>query len=194
MRTLARNLTSVGILLVCSALPSWADFDAGVAASKSGDYAAALKEWRPLAEQGHANAQFNLGVMYENGWGVPEDHAEAVRWYRPAAEQGHTKAQFNLGVMYDRGQGVPQDYAEARRWYHLAAEKGHALAQAKLGFLYETGHGVLQDYVQAYMWYNLAGKLGFKEASEWRNRTANKMTPAQIAEAKKLAREWKPKK
>jgi TPR repeat protein len=92
------------------------DFDKGLAAAQSGDFATALKEWRPLAEQGDADAQSNLGVMYYNGNGVPQDYAQAVKWYRKAAEQGHADAQSNLGVMYDKGEGVPQDYAQAVKW------------------------------------------------------------------------------
>ena len=82
-----------------------------MAAYESKDYATALKLWRPLAEQGDAQAQYNLGIMYDNGQGVPQDDAEAVKWYRKAAEQGIAKAQYNLGVMYANGRGVPQDYA-----------------------------------------------------------------------------------
>jgi len=89
---------------------AWAGFDEGVAAYDRGDYATAVEEWLPIAEQGNADAQYNLGIMYDNGYGVPQDYAEAVRWYRLAAEQGYAKAQFVLGVMYDNGRGVPQDY------------------------------------------------------------------------------------
>ena len=78
-------------------------------AYKSGDYATALREWTPLAKQGNADAQFDLGVMYELGQGVPQDGKTAVKWYRLAAEQGLADAQFNLGVMYAEGRGVPQD-------------------------------------------------------------------------------------
>ena len=84
-----------------------ADFDKGLTAAQSGDFATALKEWKPLAEQGHAKAQYNLGVMYERGDGVPQDHKEAVRLYRLAAEQGNAKAQFNLRFMYRNGKGIP---------------------------------------------------------------------------------------
>ena len=90
-------------------------------------------ELRALAEQGDADAQFNLGVMYANGRGVPEDDTEAVRWYRLAADQGNAAAQVNLGIRYDIGEGVPQDYAEAVRWYRLAANQRHARAQLNLG-------------------------------------------------------------
>ncbi len=113
--------------------PAWAGWDEGVAAYHRGDYAAALREFRPLAEQGNAKAQYNLGLMYYNGEGVPQDYAEAVKWYRKAAEQGHAKAQLFLGNMYGNGQGVPQDYVQAYMWYILAASrfppgKGHDLA------------------------------------------------------------------
>jgi TPR repeat protein len=88
----------------------WED---GSAAADRGDYATALRLWHPLADQGHADAQSNLGVMYDNGHGVPQNYAEAMKWYRLAANQGSANAQFNLGVMYANGHGVPQNYGEA---------------------------------------------------------------------------------
>ncbi len=93
--------------------PAWAGLDEGVAAYKRGDYASALREWRPLAKQGNAKAQYNLGVIYRKGQGVPQDDAEAVKLYRKAADQGDAVAQNNIGFMYDNGRGVPQDYAQA---------------------------------------------------------------------------------
>ncbi len=128
-----RRLLLIAVLAVSLALPAWADFDDGWAAYERGDYATALREWTPLADQGVALAQNNLGGMYREGQGVPQDYAEAVKWYRLAAEQGHASAQYNLGSMYDNGYGVPQDYAEAVKWYRLAAEQGHASAQNNLG-------------------------------------------------------------
>ncbi len=178
--------------------PAWAGWDEGVAAAKRGDYATALREWRPLAKQGDAAAQNNLGVMYKMGLGVPQDYAEAVRWHRKAAEQGDAIAQNNLGVMYAKGQGVPQDDAEAVKWFRKAAEQGYAGAQFNLGFMYYNGRGVPQDYAQAHMWYNLAAsRLPTGEdrgiAAKNRDIVAKRLTPAQISEAQKLAREWKPK-
>ncbi len=179
-------------------MPAWADFQAGADAYLRGDYATALLEFKPLAEKGHANAQFGLGLMYDEGQGVPQDYAEAAKWYRKAAEQGQASAQNSLGVMYDEGQGVPQDYAEAVKWYRKAVEQGQASAQLNLGFMYSKGQGVPQDYVQAHMWYNLAASRlppGSDRDRAVKNREfiAEKMTPAQIAEAQRLAREWKPK-
>ncbi len=83
-----------------------------------------MKDLQQLAEQGDAKAQYNLGVMYAKGQGVPQDYQEAVRWYRLAAEQGHASGQFSLGAMYTAGQGVPKDYVLAHMWLNLAAGKG----------------------------------------------------------------------
>ncbi len=147
----------LAVVVVLVAAPAWADFEAGMEAYDRGDYATALKEWRPLAEQGDANAQFNLGSMYEYGDGVPQDDTEAVRWYRLAADQGYAKAQSNLGLMYEYGEGVPQDDVQARMWLNLAAAQGDELARIN------------------------------------RDRLTKQMTPAQLVEAQRLAREWKPK-
>ena len=116
-----KRVTAFAVLLVVLAAPAWANGDKGIAAHKRGDYATALREWRPLAEQGDAGAQNNLGDTYRKGLGVPQDYAEAARWYRRAAEQGYFVAQNSLGVMYDNGYGVHQDYVEAHMWYNLAA-------------------------------------------------------------------------
>ncbi len=139
-------------------------------------------------------AQFNLFEMYRNGRGVPQDFAKAMRWYKKAAEQGDDQAQFNLGVMYKDGQGVPQDHTAAAKWYRKAAEQGLADGLDKLGFLYGNGLGVAQDYIQAHMWWNLAAAQGNKISAKNRNIVAKRMTPADISKAKKMAREWKPKK
>ncbi len=95
-----------------------------IEAMERGDYATAFKISLPLAEQGDAEAQYNLGSMYDEGLGVPQDYAEAVKWYRKAAEQGNAKAQNKLGFMYKEGQGVSQDFVQAYMWLDLAAKKG----------------------------------------------------------------------
>jgi len=105
-------------------------FEDGVAATQRGDFATALRLWKPLAEQGHASAQYFLALMYGDGEGVPQDDAEAVKWYRRAAEQGHASAQNNLGFMYDNGRGVPQNDAEAVKWYRRAAEQGVSVVRS----------------------------------------------------------------
>ena len=97
-----------------------------------------IKETHLQAEQGHANAQFNLGLMYSNGEGVPEDDAEAVKWYRKAAEQGYANAQFNLGLMYLNGEGVPEDNVFAYMWFNLAAAQGDEDAKKGKGMISEN--------------------------------------------------------
>lgn len=179
--------------IVCLAAPAWADFKAGVDAYQRGDYATALREWQPLAEQGQALAQYNLGLLYANGQGVSKDDAQAQQWYEKAAAQGHADAQVNLGILYDYGRGVAQDYKKAVYWYRLSAKQGNELAQRQLGLMFERGDGVPQDYVQAYMWYTLGAANGAKRGAALRDALAKRMTPDQIAEAQQLAREWKPK-
>jgi len=177
---------------LCLAAPAWADFKAGEKAYHRGDYATALREWHPLAKQGQAVAQYHLGLLYANGQGVPKDDALARQWYEKAAAQGHADAQANLGSLYDYGRGGPQDFKMAVRWYLRSANQGNDLAQRKLGLLYERGDGVPKDYVQAYMWYKLGAANGGKTAALQRDELAIRMTSDQLAEAKKLAREWKP--
>ncbi len=223
--------------LVAFAGPAWADFQAGQEAYERGDYATVLEEWRPLAEQGDAEAQFELGQLYQFAQGVPLDYVEAVKWFGRAAEQGHAAAQLSLALMYRRGTGVPDD-AQAVRWFLLAAEQGHwfatamletlygkgvaayrrddfggavrifqpladqgyASAQFNLGFMYANGQGVPQDYVQSHKWFNLAASRYLASEKERRDiaiksgdLVAAEMTPAQTAEAQKLAHEWRPK-
>lgn len=140
------------------------DFDAGLAAYEAGDFATALREWKPLAEQGNAVAQTNLGLMYANGQGVLQNYAEATKWTLLAAAQGDSDAQFNIGLTYYHGQGVPKDDAEAVKWFRLAAEQDHAMAQFNLGFVYDKGLGVPQDDAEALKWYRLAAQQGIAVA------------------------------
>ena len=125
-------------------------------AYRTGDFATALRLFRPLADQGVVSAQLKLGLIYDLGRGVPKDDAEAVKWYRLAADQGHASAQYFLGGMYYFGHGVPQNYDEARKWYRLAADQGYASAQSSLGGMYYHGRGVPQDYGEALKWLRLA--------------------------------------
>ncbi len=121
------------------------------------------------------------------------DYETAERLFRPLAEQGHVWAQYGLGVMYANGQGVPQDYAEAAKWFRRAAEQGFAKAQFNLGLMYGKGKGVPKDYVLAHMWVNFAAAQEHEKAKKLRDGLAKRMTSEQIAEAQRLAREWRPK-
>ena len=163
-------------------------------------------EWfRRAAEQGHAEAQYSLGSLY-NRWGTTKHAGEDAYWTRKAAEGGHAVAQFLLGKMYSKGDGVPQNAREAARWSRKAAEQGHAEAQRNLGVLYAKGIGVPQDTVQAYAWVSLAAaqRQWLMALGNQRERFApfvtrgatriladlqRDMSPPQIAEAQKLSRE-----
>lgn len=138
----------------------------------------------------------------EDAWAAYErgDYAVALRLWLPLAAQGNAFAQTNLGFLYSSGRGVPQNLGEAARWYRLAADQGNAIAQSNLGSMYVSGEGVPQDYVQAYMWVAVAAsrfppsaKKDRNEAVQHRDIVASHMTPEQLAEAQRLAREWKPK-
>jgi TPR repeat protein len=185
-----RVLLLAVVVIFALAAPTRADVEDGLAAAARGDYATALKEWLPLAKQGNADAQYNLGKLYWRGLGVPKDDVEAVKWYHRSAEQGHPEAQVILGRLYFAGAGVPQHYGEAMKWLRKAAEQGHPEAQFELGLKYENGHGTEMDLVQAHMWYNLSVALGGEGAAIQRHALAKKMTPAQVAKAQRLAREW----
>jgi TPR repeat protein len=172
-------------------------FDTGKGVSQ--DPVQAAFWYRKAANQGAPLAQLSLGMMYYTGEGLPQDYSMAAAWLRKAADQGNSEAQHALGVLYDNGNGVPKDSARAALWYRKAADQGDAEAQHSLGSMYFVGEGVPQDYVQAHMWLNLAASRASdaevrKEMAMFRDHVAAKMTPAQIAEAQRLASEWVPKK
>ena len=157
-----------------------------------------VPEIQSLAQQGNADAQFKLGMLYQQGIGFPQDYKTAVKWYKLAAKQGNADAQNNLGNMYSEGQGVPQDYKTAVKWYTLAAKQGYAGAQFGLGHMYKEGRGVPRDYVRAHMWFNIATSFGsevvVKHAVQSRNIVAKRMTSSQLAKAQNLARNFVPTK
>jgi uncharacterized protein len=175
-------------LLLMPAMVSAQDFDAGLDAFVAGDFATALHEWIPLADHGDAVAQFQLGRIYYNGLGVPQDFVEAMKWFRLAADQGHAEAQNNLGLRYLNGKGVPQDYSEAMKWFRLAADQGNAEAQFSLGLMYANSQGMPQDNVSAHMWFNLAAATGDTDSATKRDDVAAKMSPVDVAEAQRRAK------
>jgi uncharacterized protein len=207
--TLKHALTAIILVLSFAGLSAADPLKDATAAYRSHDYATALQLFRPLAEQGNAIAQFNLGLMYVNGEGVRQNYSKAFGWFRSAADQGLLDAQNNLGLMYLSGLSPLNMFvsdprsadavkkihlASAVEWFRKAADQGHALAQYNLGRMYFEGLGVPQDFVRAHMWFNLSAAQGEQSALRDRDKVARRMTPAQLAEAQKLAREWKPAK
>jgi hypothetical protein len=162
MKTLLIILPFVALLwsAVCFA----GDLEDGLAAYKRGDYKTAVATWTIGANKGDAKAQNNLGLMYAQGLGVPQDNKEAVSWFRKAAEKGDAEAQNNLGLTYAKGLGVPQDDEQAVSWFRKAAEEGYAEAQDNLGAMYANGRGLSQDYKQAAVWFRKAAEKGSARA------------------------------
>lgn len=163
------------------------------------DKEAAIQWYQQAAERGHLQAQLYLATMYSSGEASASkpNYGVAAYWFRMAADQGDANAQGNLGIMYRNGDGVIQDYAEAVRLCSAAADKGESFAQATLGEMYQHGQGVIQDYVKAHMWFNIAASRALfpfaqQMCAKQRDLVASKMTPAQVAEAQRMAREWKP--
>jgi TPR repeat protein len=158
------------------------------------DYVEAVKWYRKAAEQNLAQAQIHVGTCYFDGQGVTKDEGEAVKWYRKAAEQNHAEAQNNLAVCYAKGDGVAKDKIEAVKWYRKAANQGLGLAQYSLGACYCNGEGVPKDYIEAYKWMNLASAQDDEDAKTYLPFVEIRMTAEQIAEAQRLAREFRPSK
>jgi len=158
MRNLSIVSTLLSFALLISAVPALADFQAGLDAYQKGDYVGAAKEWLPLAEAGDPAVQYNLGLLYLDGHGVPQSSAEAANWFRRSAEQDYTQAQHNLGAMYGSGQGVKRDYVQAYKWLNICAAKNNA------------GCVTQRDLI------------------------AKKLKPGQVAEAQRLATDFKPQK
>ena len=121
MKTIRKTIL---VLMLAGYGQGWGGFDEGLAAFVTKNYAEALAELSPLAEQGDVRAQCALGYMYKNGLGIPHDYQAALKWYRKAAEQGDSKSQNNLGLMYARGRGVPLDHVQAYMWYYIAGANG----------------------------------------------------------------------
>ncbi len=143
------------------------------------------------ANQGDADAQFNLALLYYNGTGTPQDTRYAIYWYKKAAVQGHVNAQYFLWKLYHNGHGeeVPQDPKKAVYWLTKAAEQGLVNAQYSLGHMYEYGDGGPQDYKQAFFWYTKAAEQGHYFAKENRDKMLEMMSQSQIEEVQKPSKE-----
>jgi uncharacterized protein len=153
---LAASLLSVAIAGAAIAGP----IEDGETAFGRGDWATAMRLWRPLADQGVAAAQQRVGTLYDFGLGVPQDYAEALKWYRKAANQNDASAQVMIGQMYAQSRGVARDDATAAKWYRKAADQGLPHAQALLGTMYSQGFGLQQNHAEAAKWLRKAAEQG----------------------------------
>jgi len=175
-----------------------AQFSLGAFLYYGGTETAQAIDWfRKAATQGYAAAEFQLGQLYDFGFGVVQDDREALAWYRKAAEHGSGSGQRSVGDFYRKGRSVEVDAAEAARWYRRGADGDDIRAQHELGQLYFTGTGVTRDYASAYFWFSLAaGQAPLmdnrKGLIELRNIAAARMTPEQVADAARRVAAWRP--
>jgi TPR repeat protein len=158
------GLATAGLCFVLSACSPPPSFDKGADAYKAKDYAGAMAQWRPLADQGDARAQSNLGALYLNGQGVAADAAAAAHWYALAAAQGNANAESSLGAFYAQGKGVTQDFVAARNWLAKAAAQNQDEAAFNLAVLYDNGQGGQTDKAAAARLYTQSATLGNSDA------------------------------
>ena len=191
---------AAGCVGIVSSVALAGPFEDGDAAYWRHDYAEALRILRPLADQGDTKAQADMGYMYLNGFGVEKNGGQAVRWFFRSADNGNPKAQAMLSHLYFGGDaGVSRDLALSAKWDRRAADQGYAEAEYDLGALYENGFGVSQDYVEAMKWSILAishyappETESRRLATVNRDRQAEHLSPAEIAEAERRAQAWMP--
>ncbi len=185
------GFSRIGLILLlwlqCSHL--FAALPEGVDAYEKGQFANALQHLLPIADEGVAEAQYYLGMMYEDGKGVRADPVQAREWYERAAQAGHAGAQFQLGRIFAEGKGVAADGAKASRWYLLAAGQGNLDAQYSLGTMFKQGKGVPVDMVQAYLWFSRAAEQGLGNARVQQDYLAKKLTPAELDAAHNILTE-----
>ena len=188
-KLISRTFLLLAVLLATTHVSVSADLKKALSAYNEGDFAAAFAQWKPLAEQGNASAQFYLGNLYHSGKGIPADQKIAVQWYQKAAQQGHTDAQVNLGNAYAYGKGVKSDSVRAVKWYRESAQQGHPKGQLLLGLMHEMGNGVPKDKIKAHMWFDISAAGGQAHAAKLRDTVAKGMTPSEIKSAQGLKRE-----
>jgi uncharacterized protein len=159
----------LAVVLIGFSVSANADLASAKEAYKNQDYATAFKEFKALAASGDKVAQFYVGLMYDNGDGMPQDYQsvigrveQAMSWYRKSAEQGFAPAETNLGILLETGGRVARDYKEAATWYRKAADQGNAAAQFNLGEIYYVGRGddIARDYKEAATWFRLSAEQG----------------------------------
>lgn len=187
---ITKTISVAAILFLISTTASPADLASAQAAYDIGDYETALANWQELADEGFVEAQFGIGLLYSNGYGVPLDDSMALKWYTLAAEGGHAQAQCNLGVMYANGWGVQQSDQDALDWYLMAAEQGLTQAQIAAANLYFSGYRIDGDKVEARKWLAIAARLGDVDAPRKRDSLDAYLTEEEIARSETMAVSW----
>ena len=183
------RIAAIAMVVLLAGSAAAADLVTGLIRLEQGDYAGAMRELQPLAEQGDASAQYVVGVMLLSGLASETESGQAADWIRRAAENGHVEAQVELARMYRVGDRVPPDEGRMVEWYRRAAEQGHVGAQLFVADAYAYGHGVPADNVQAYMWYEVAMRYWGDLAQHARDVVEERMSPEDVAAALRLAEE-----
>lgn len=161
-----RACLSVVLLIMTAGLVAAASLEEAKTALDKGDFLSAQRTYSELSSQGDRTAQRQLGLMYDEGQGIPKQHHQAVRWYAVAASQGDPEAPYYLGRIYQDGRGGPKDYARARRWYRVSAERGNHKAAVNLGTMHALGLGGPKNYQAAGQWFLLAANFGDIKAQD----------------------------
>ena len=178
-----------------------ASIQKGIQARRNGDYRAALALLKPLANKGYPAAQYNLGIIYEQGKGVHKDFDAALKWFHRASARGYGDASFKIGRMYAWGRGVTRDYDEADKWYLRAANQGNVEGQLTVATVYGVyaiaRRSRSEQYrIKAVKWFMIAKACGAKELDESNQTSKNfrfiksKMTTAEVSKARHLAYKW----
>jgi hypothetical protein len=184
-----RKFLLAAALIAGLAAPAFADplMDGGNF-YQEGDYAHALTAWQPLAAQGNAEAQNNLGLLYLDGKGVPRNLPEAVHYFQLSAAAGSALGQNNLGGLYRDGNGLARDFAKAVRWFAASASQGNSAGMYNLGLMYELGQGVKADPIAAAMWYDLAAEQkDVPNAAAHRDALMGQMAPINRTRVQQMA-------
>ena len=183
LRAIACQTWLLIVICLWAPMSSAEDLPTANDAFERGEYVTALELYETLAGQGIAEAQFQLGLMYEQGLGTDVDRHAAQRYYQQAAEQQSPQALDALGTLYLKGEGVIQNFKESLRLFQQAAARGYPQAQHNLGIAYADGKGTFRDPVKAHMWFNLASANGYPQAAASRERLASSMAQSEIARA-----------
>lgn len=141
-----------------------AELEEGFQAFKAGNYEQALRSWLPIAEKDNADAQYNLGILYQKGLGVEKNPKTAFIWYKRASANGHSDAMYNLGIMYNKGRVVYRSPKDAVKWWRKSAQLGNAEAQFNLGVEYFYGRKIGKDIPKALMWWKKSAGQGNRSA------------------------------
>jgi TPR repeat protein len=198
---MTRILFLILALSLFAAAPARADFDAGKRAYDKKDWAEAIRELRPLAEQGDDRALLLLGHMYNDGRGVIKDRAEALELYHKAAQADNTNSMVVIAAMHQAGLGVPKNPSLAQQWFQYAAEMGNQPAAFFNGialFRGDTGGGALKQDLQAsYKWLLVAARdktypKVAKAAEETARAISGRLKGSEIDAARKAAESFAP--